>query len=62
MVREWISVNHTPLPKPGMPEPTLMEEMAQREEAKRAVSVTMECEGEQKRDALEERAKRGARK
>lgn len=38
MVREWITDNHIPLPKPGEPEPTLMEEMAQREEAQRAVS------------------------
>lgn len=38
MVREWITVNHIPLPKPGEKEPTLMEEMAQREEEKRAVS------------------------
>lgn len=37
-VREWITENHIPLPKPGEPEPTLMEEMAQREEAQRAVS------------------------
>ena len=39
MVREWISANHVPLPKPGEREPTLMEEMAQREEAQRAVSA-----------------------
>lgn len=37
-VREWITENHIALPKPGEPEPTLMEEMAQREEAQRAVS------------------------
>ncbi len=36
-VREWITDNHLPLPKPGEQVPTLMEEMAQREEAQRAV-------------------------
>lgn len=33
----WMDKHHVPLPKPGEPEPTLMEEMAIREEAQRAV-------------------------
>lgn len=37
MAREWITNNHIPFPKPGEQVPTLMEEMAQREEAQRAV-------------------------
>lgn len=36
-IQGWMDENHVPLPKPGEPEPTLMEEMALREEAQRAV-------------------------
>jgi len=36
-VIDWISNNHVTLPKLGEKIPTLMEEMAQREEAQRVV-------------------------
>ncbi|KAK4689653.1 eukaryotic translation initiation factor 2-alpha kinase 4, partial [Tremellales sp. Uapishka_1] len=38
-IREWIEYNHLPLPRLGAEVPTLMEEMAQREEAQRALEA-----------------------
>ncbi|KAL7420932.1 eukaryotic translation initiation factor 2-alpha kinase [Cryptotrichosporon argae] len=54
-VREWIATNHMPLTRPGEVVPTLMEEMAQREEAQRAVEAAqLQADQEQRRAAAEE--------
>lgn len=53
LIQSWITDNHIRLPKPGEPEPTLMEEMAQREEAQRAVEQAQSQAEMERRKAQE---------
>ncbi|BEI98202.1 hypothetical protein CcaverHIS631_0305010 [Cutaneotrichosporon cavernicola] len=54
----WMDKNHVPLPKPGEPEPTLMEEMAIREEAQRAAEEAQKQSEREHRLAAEAEQKR----